>query len=49
VLCAQTRIVSIGPVTSETLREHGLTVHVEAVEHDIGGLLQALLTDAAAR
>ena len=49
VLCAQTRIVSIGPVTSETLREHGLTVHVQAAEHDIGGLLQALLADAAAR
>jgi uroporphyrinogen III methyltransferase / synthase len=49
VLCAQTRIVSIGPVTSQTLREHGLTVHVEAAEHDIGGLLQALLADAAAR
>jgi uroporphyrinogen III methyltransferase / synthase len=49
VLCAQTRIVSIGPVTSETLREHGLTVHVQAPEHDIDGLLQALLADAAAR
>jgi uroporphyrinogen III methyltransferase / synthase len=49
VLCAQTRIVSIGPVTSETLREHGLMVHVQAAEHDIGGLLQALLADAAAR
>jgi len=48
VLSAQTRIVSIGPVTSETLREHGLSVDVEATEHDIDGLLQALLADAAA-
>ena len=48
-LSAQTRIASIGPVTSETLREHGLRVDVEASEHDIGGLLQALLADAAAR
>ena len=48
-LSAQTRIVSIGPVTSETLREHGLKVDVEAAEHDIDGLLQALLADAAAR
>jgi uroporphyrinogen III methyltransferase / synthase len=49
VLSPQTRIVSIGPVTSETLREHGLTVDVEAAEHDIDGLLHALLADAAAR
>jgi uroporphyrinogen III methyltransferase / synthase len=49
VLSAQTRTVSIGPVTSETLREHGLKVDVEAAEHDIGGLLHALLADAAAR
>lgn len=48
-LSAQTRIVSIGPVTSDALREHGLTVDVEAAEHDIDGLLQALLSDAAAR
>jgi uroporphyrinogen III methyltransferase/synthase len=48
-LSAQTRVVSIGPVTSEALREHGLTVDVEASEHDIGGLLQALLADAATR
>jgi uroporphyrinogen III methyltransferase/synthase len=49
VLSPQTRIVSIGPVTSETLRERGLTADVEAAEHDIDGLLQALLADAAAR
>jgi uroporphyrinogen III methyltransferase / synthase len=48
-LSTQTQIVSIGPVTSEALREHGLTANVEAAEHDIDGLLRALLADAAAR
>jgi uroporphyrinogen III methyltransferase/synthase len=43
------RLVSIGPVTSETLREHGLEPHVEAARHDIDGLVDALLADAAAR
>jgi uroporphyrinogen III methyltransferase/synthase len=40
------RIVSIGPVTSEALREHGLEPHIEAARHDIDGLLEALLEDA---
>jgi uroporphyrinogen III methyltransferase/synthase len=44
-----TRVVSIGPVTSETARELGLTVDVEAAEHDIDGLVDALLEDAADR
>jgi uroporphyrinogen III methyltransferase / synthase len=48
-LSARTRIVSIGPVTSEALREHGLMVDVEASRHDIDGLLAALLADAAER
>jgi len=48
-LSATTRIVSIGPVTSETLREHGLEPHIEADPHDIDGVIQALLADAAAR
>jgi uroporphyrinogen III methyltransferase / synthase len=39
------RIVSIGPITSETIREAGLEVDVEAERHDIDGLLQALLDD----
>jgi uroporphyrinogen III methyltransferase / synthase len=39
------RIVSIGPVTSETARTAGLEVHVEAERHDIDGLLAALLDD----
>jgi uroporphyrinogen III methyltransferase/synthase len=41
------RLVSIGPVTSATLREHGLPVHVEAARHDVDGLVEALLVDAA--
>ena len=40
------RVVSIGPVTSATAREHGLEVHVEAERHDIEGLVEALLADA---
>jgi uroporphyrinogen III methyltransferase/synthase len=40
------RVVSIGPVTSETARALGLTVDVEAGRHDIDGLVQALLEDA---
>ena len=42
---ADTRIASIGPVTSATLHEHGLTPHVEATRHDIDGLLDAIVTD----
>ena len=41
-----TRIVSIGPVTSETLREHDLEPDVEAERHDIDGLVAALVADA---
>jgi len=48
-LAAGTRIVSIGPITSAALREHGLQPQVEASAHDIDGLLQALLADAASR
>jgi uroporphyrinogen III methyltransferase/synthase len=48
LLSPRTRIVSIGPVTSETLREHDLSPDVEASRHDIDGVLQALLADAAA-
>jgi uroporphyrinogen III methyltransferase/synthase len=40
----EARIVSIGPVTSETAREAGLTVDIEAERHDIDGLVEALLT-----
>ena len=44
-----TRIVSIGPVTSEALREHGLAPDVEASSHDVDGVVEALLAEAAAR
>ena len=43
------RIVSIGPITSATAQEHGLTVDVEAERHDVDGLVEALTADAAAR
>jgi len=48
-LSPQTRIASIGPVTSATLREHGLTADIEASQHDIDGLLETIMADAAAR
>jgi len=44
-LSPTTRIVSIGPVTSATLRERGLEPHVEAERHDIDGLIEALVAD----
>ncbi len=47
-LSATTRILSIGPITSQTLREHGLEPHVEAEDHDVDGIIQALLADAGA-
>jgi uroporphyrinogen-III synthase len=43
------RAVSIGPVTSATLREHGIEPAVEAERHDIDGLVDALTADASAR
>jgi uroporphyrinogen-III synthase len=46
-LSPATRIVSIGPVTSATLREHGLEPHVEAHRHDIDGVVEALVADSA--
>jgi uroporphyrinogen III methyltransferase/synthase len=41
----EARVVSIGPVTSESARAAGLTVDVEAERHDVDGLLAALLAD----
>ena len=46
-LSPSTRLVSIGPVTSATLRERGLEPAVEATRHDIDGLVQALVADAS--
>jgi uroporphyrinogen III methyltransferase / synthase len=42
----RTRIVSIGPVTTATLRERGLEAHVEAQRHDIDGVIAAIVEDA---
>ena len=42
---AGARVVSIGPVTRATAREHGIEVHVEAARHDIDGLVDALVED----
>ena len=44
-----TRLASIGPATSATLREHGLEPDVEAARHDIDGLVDAVLADALSR
>jgi uroporphyrinogen III methyltransferase/synthase len=44
---AKARIVSIGPITSGTVRDAGFEVAVEAERHDVDGLLTALLADAA--
>jgi uroporphyrinogen-III synthase len=35
-------VACIGPVTAETARNLGITVHVEATEHTIAGLVAAL-------
>jgi len=40
---SQVKFASIGPVTSDTLREYGLRVHVEADEYTMEGLAQALV------
>src|SRR5438874_1614859 len=36
------RVASIGPITSATARERGLRVDVEAKQHDIAGLIEAI-------
>jgi uroporphyrinogen III methyltransferase / synthase len=46
---AGARIVSIGPVTSATAEEYGLSVDVEAERHDVDGLVDALTADARTR
>jgi len=45
---SKARVVSIGPVTTETAQAAGLQVDVEAERHDIDGLLAALMADATA-
>jgi uroporphyrinogen III methyltransferase / synthase len=46
---ATARIVSIGPIASEAVRDAGLEVHVEAERHDVDGLVAALLADTTDR
>lgn len=38
----ETRVASIGPVTSSVLKKHGVPVHIEAERHDIPGLVEAI-------
>lgn len=45
ILLDGVRLASIGPITSSTLREFGLQVHIEAEEYTIAGLTQAILED----
>ncbi len=40
----QTKMISIGPVTTDTMRELGLTVHKEASPHTITGLVDATVS-----
>jgi uroporphyrinogen-III synthase len=45
-LLKDTMLASIGPVTSSTLRELGLSVDIEATEYTISGLIQAIVAAA---
>jgi uroporphyrinogen III methyltransferase/synthase len=36
------KVASIGPITSQTARDRGLKVEVEARRHDIAGLVDAI-------
>jgi uroporphyrinogen III methyltransferase / synthase len=36
------QVASIGPITSQTAREHGLKIDIEAKRHDIAGLVEAI-------
>jgi uroporphyrinogen III methyltransferase/synthase len=37
------KIASIGPVTTTALKRHNLKPHIEAQQHDIPGLVEAIL------
>jgi uroporphyrinogen III methyltransferase/synthase len=39
---AEMKVASIGPITSKTARDRGLTIGVEATRHDIPGLVDAI-------
>jgi uroporphyrinogen III methyltransferase/synthase len=43
------RLASIGPVTSQALRDRGREPDLEAARHDIDGLVDAILADASSR
>jgi len=43
------RVASIGPVTSATIRKHGIAVAVEASPYTIGGLVEAMARVASER
>ncbi len=45
----QPLVVSIGPVTSDTARSHGLRIDAEAATHDIDGVVTALLAALPSR
>jgi uroporphyrinogen-III synthase len=40
---AQPRVACIGPITSQTAREYGLKVHIEAQVYTIAGLVEAII------
>ena len=42
---SQLKIACIGPIPSQTAREYGLTVHIEAKEFTIDGLVEAIVQD----
>ena len=46
-LPAELKTASIGPITSKTMRKLGLDVDIEATQHDIPGLVEAMCRKAA--
>jgi uroporphyrinogen III methyltransferase/synthase len=42
------RTASIGPITSKTMRDNGLSVDIEAKKYDIPGLVEAIRRDLGA-
>jgi uroporphyrinogen-III synthase len=40
---ARPKIACIGPITSQTAREFGLDVHIEAQKYTIAGLIEAII------
>ncbi len=41
----ETKIISIGPITSETVREHGKKVYAQAKIYSIDGVVETILTE----